>query len=167
MKYLPFESHIFETQLSQGEVCQFIMNAVNKETEKVFSIFGKDKFQTPYKGNVDIKSFKIYKNSQGRNSFRPIILGKIENGKVTIKLRMVIPVLIFMTLWLSAAFSALVSYLIQNPSEIITYTVVPLFFLAGYSLMMYGFKSESKKILKFFRQNINQQGVQFWMVNLY
>lgn len=80
-----------------------IINVLTKNTSdpKIFA-WKYDKF---FIGQISEDTFKIWRNINYRNSFAPLIIGKIELSndicKIHVKTRMTIFVIVFVSIWLS------------------------------------------------------------------
>lgn len=119
----------------------------------------------PYLGKLEGDSFRVWRQFSYRNSFKPIILGKIlevgSGSYVHLVMRPSIAVIIFMAFWFGGAAYALVGMLISILGEktvgyeqligLIPALLIPIgFMIFGYLLMMGGFKFEVRKSKKFF-----------------
>ncbi|NCP64797.1 MAG: hypothetical protein GW763_17870 [Paraglaciecola sp.] len=99
MKLIPYEKFQIDTGLSSAELVQ-----------RISSITGENKFfnfspSHEFSGQVTENEFEIVKNISYRNSFLPIIEGKIEpkstGALVTISMRLHLLVMCFMSVWFS------------------------------------------------------------------
>lgn len=99
MKIVPYEKFQIDTDLSSIEVAQRIRTVTGKI--KLFSLTPEYEFR----GRVSDSEFKIIKNILYRNSFLPIVKGKIEQKgtgtSVTISMRLHLLVMCFLSIWFS------------------------------------------------------------------
>jgi len=112
MAYYRFE---IESPFTPTEVISKIQ-AVTKSPEGFFGSLKKgffpfDKPLVPFVGRVDIESFQIHRDIRYRNSFLPIISGRIEStptgSHVRVTMRMHLLVSLFMVIWFSGVASAI------------------------------------------------------------
>lgn len=151
MKILPYEKYSLKCNCNREKIVEILQK--NTDVKRPFIKFKDSK---KFWGKVKLDSFKIERQISYRNSFLPIIKGKIiENEEKTIieiKMRMHILVEIFMIIWLSFALSIgsitgklFVKNLINNggfKGELLT----PFFmFLLGLTLTNVAFWLEVKK----------------------
>jgi hypothetical protein len=131
---------------------------------KPFSLAGIFKGnEQPYRGEIFEDSFKIIRNIGYRNSFVPIIKGKIIDNYpgtvIEVKMRMMIFVYIFMLVWFGGISIGLMFAL----KGAILAAIVPLGMLAfGYLIVMVGYKYEVNKAKKFL---VNLFGEQKFMLD--
>jgi hypothetical protein len=99
MKLIPYEKFQIDTGLSSAELVQRIRSITGEK--KLFNFSPLHEFS----GHVNENGFEIVKNITYRNSFLPIIEGKIEpkstGAKVTISMRLHLLVMCFMAIWFS------------------------------------------------------------------
>lgn len=99
MKIIPYEKFQIDSDLSATEVLQRIKQHTGEK--KLFN------FRSPHEfsGYVNEREFEITKNISYRNSFLPVIEGKIEQistgARVTISMRLHLAVICFMFIWFS------------------------------------------------------------------
>jgi hypothetical protein len=103
IKYLPVENYTLSTKLSVDEVCNCI--AANVAPKRRHSLVFYDKKVTQfYEGQLKEDTFTISRVINYRNSFLPLIFGTVSSfagqTQVKIKMRPVVSVLIFMSVWL-------------------------------------------------------------------
>jgi len=154
MKYLPFENITYTTALSPEQVMEKITQFV--EPEKRFRL-SRGNSTKPYEGKVSTNAFKVTRKINYRNSFLPRISGTVEEvaneTKVTLKMRLHPFVLVFISLWMSFVFLAVIvtfPILISEPELPL---LIPLGMLTfGYLLTTGGFKYESRKSKAFFKE---------------
>ena len=89
---------IIETNKTKDEILQIIKDNTSEHRGVFFSNNGEF-----FNGKILENSFKIQRNISYRNSFLPVIIGKIEENdfvsKVNIKMRMNLFIKGFMTFW--------------------------------------------------------------------
>jgi len=104
MKYLPFENITLHTQLSVEEVIERLSE--NLEPREIFP-FMLNRDRKTYEGYIKHNQFNINKVIQGRDSFRPMIKGELQENEagttIEIKMRFHIFIFIFITIWCSIA----------------------------------------------------------------
>jgi hypothetical protein len=159
MKYLPFENITYKSNLNSEEIIKKIDEII--EPKKAFSvsgIFGNNKNNKPYEGNIVGNSFNITRLISYRNSFLPKIKGIIEKDydgtKVNIKMRMNTFVIIFMFIWFGGVgigcLAVLTSGFKFGNQNFEPMTLIPFGMLIfGYALVTGGFKYESIKSKKY------------------
>lgn len=142
MLFLPFDKFEIETTRTKSMVQHDLECNTNIGT--VFSLFsGGPCF---FNGRVEGSSFTIGKNIFGRNSFLPIIHGKIletENGCIVkINMRMSVFTMLFMAFWLtmSAPFAFSYVYSLFTDVAAVGSQPFPTMFAFGYILMMAAYK---------------------------
>ena len=94
-------------------------------------------YSHPFSGSLDDDSFKIWRNISYRNSFNPVVLGKITehpggNSQVEIRIQLHRFVQAFIVFWLCGT-------LLFPPMSIL-----------GYFLVRWGFKREAEQIIEYF-----------------
>ncbi len=162
---LPFEKYILRTSLSKEEVLKKIADNIQQEQKLKISFLGED-FSKPYSGKIIDNTFSMSRNINYRNSFLPFIKGSIlnSNGKteINIIMRPILPVLIFISIWMSIVGIVCISILtvgILNFNEFSINEFSPAIlipfgmFLFGFLLTYFAFKTESK-ITKQFLENL-------------
>ena len=157
MNLLPFESITYRTHLAPEYVLELIKRAIEpKKTFRIISIFGSDKYKD-YEGKIDENGdFEISRIISYRNSFLPVIKGKIEQdisgSTITVKMRLHLVVMFFMMFWCGAVgigfMVAMVFQSLGNEIQALNFIPLAMFFF-GYGLTMGGFKYESNKSKKF------------------
>ena len=99
MKIIPYEKFKIESNLSVAEVLWRIKQRTGKKEFFNFSP------SHPFSGHVNEREFEITKNISYRNSFLPVIEGKVEQistgTRVTISMRLHFAVMCFMFIWFS------------------------------------------------------------------
>ena len=90
-----------ETKKSKDAILQIIRDNTYIKT----SVFDFPKGDKYFEGSVSENSFKIFRCIQYRNSFLPLIIGTIETHEygsaINIRMRMAIPVIVFLVIWLT------------------------------------------------------------------
>jgi hypothetical protein len=158
---LPYERCVFTTHLSQQEVLKRIDDNIQVRPNFRFS-FSPPRYSKPYSGYIRANFFEMTRNISYRNSFLPLITGTVstESGQtqVTIIMKPVLFVTIFMCIWLG--FAGLVSLIVTlgaltelnrsvhtafDPAMLIPYGM----FAFGYLLFFFAFKFESGPSARF------------------
>lgn len=160
-KYLPVENYTLTSELSVEEIIRQLSENVEPKKNFRFSIFSKGS-NKPYEGEVSANTFTISRIIDYRNSFLPVIRGRIIriHGKtlINVKMQPAIFVIVFMSLWLGViGFACLVIVVsgivnmgknLQNGFS--PFTIIPfVMFLFGYLLTTFAFKAESKDSKRF------------------
>ncbi len=170
MLLLPYECLIVETHLSPEEVYRTLTSIVEPRRPRWgFWFFWSE--HRPYRGKVSRDEFKITRIIHYKNSFLPIVKGRIQQevggSCVHITMHPRIDVLVFMAFWLGALgymglslvadiiISALWPDLIEPvfPSALLG---IGGMFTFGYVLLMGAFKFESIKSKSFFRELLEE-----------
>lgn len=168
--FLPFDNFKLLTKLSATEVQQRIESIT--EPKKGFSFSFSGNRNKPYEGNLLDRSFEISRIINYRNSFLPVIKGHISTclGKteVSIKMRPVFFVLIFMSFWLGVVGMACLGFTIAailhfrqlleqgfSPGALIPFGM----FAFGYALLTIAYKAESRKSKTFLTQLLEAEEV--------
>ncbi len=161
LRFLPFENMLIRTDLSVEELRRRLSEQVG-EPRGLKILAGRPQ---PYLGRFEKDRFCVWRDFSYRNSFKPIIRGKLmdvgSGSYVHLVIRPRIAVLIFMLVWFGGVAWAEVSIMVEAVShgtglvELIAnsgpFLLIPLAFaLFGYLLMMGGFKWEARKTVKFF-----------------
>jgi hypothetical protein len=112
-QFLPFENYTLKTNLSIADVHTKISNCVeSKKRDLRVSVFNENQTK-PYEGQIIGDTFIINRIINNRNSFLPIITGRILNyyGQTIIKIKMRLPisVIIFLFFWFGIFGSAFIS----------------------------------------------------------
>lgn len=154
---LPFEKYTLRTLLSKEEVLKKIEDTIQPEQKFKISVFGEN-FSKPYSGKITNNTFSITRNINYRNSFLPFITGTVTtsiNNKtnIDIKMRPILPVLIFISIWMSIVGIVCISMLTVaiinfdefSINEFSPAALIPFgMFLFGFLLTYFAFKTESK-----------------------
>lgn len=160
-RLLPFDNFKIVSQLSASEVQLRLAKSVQSKRPSLFT-FAPHPNTKPYEGTITGNTFKISRIIDYRNSFLPIIKGEISTylGKteISVKMRPIVFVLIFMTFWLTMTglvclgilFFAIVNLKRASPQNFEPILIMPFaMFAFGYALIMFCYKRESKTSKKF------------------
>lgn len=163
-KYLPFEKYVLKTTLSEEEVRRRLVANVEIRSALLNSLRWSSSHSKPYEGKFDGNTFKVSRIINYKNSFIPVIEGRISTflntTEIHIKMRLHTFVKVFTIIWLSgvsvgciAAASATVEELNKNKRpESLPFMFIPFLMLAfGGVLFTVPFKIESKRSRKFFK----------------
>lgn len=143
MTFLPFETIVIETSLTKEETISNLMKNIEPETTFRFQ----NKSDTKdFEGRLNGNEFEIKRIISYRNSFLPIIRGKIETfgtgTQITINMRLHVAVMIFMAVWFGfVGLFFIASLSSAGISETLLYPLGMLIF--GYALTMGGYLFES------------------------
>ena len=150
MKYLPFESITYETNLDSKE----ILKRINEEIEpikkfRMSGVFSNYKHK-PYEGYINNYSFRMSRIMEYQNSFTPIIKGVIKNNlkgtKINITMELHPFILILMC---SLPFIIGIIFVISDYVGIFPFGLNALMSLLTtflvYLIMIIAFKFESRK----------------------
>jgi hypothetical protein len=144
---IPYEKIIIRTKLSPKDIAK----RINDNTKPFKLKFGFYQDNNDFYGTTNEKEFRIVRNiNKGRyyiktrNSFTPYMIGTIEGNKINVTIRMHMPVIIFVCIWLF--FTTIGALLIlTNNISLNDNIIVILMPIIGYTIMMFGFKSELNK----------------------
>ena len=160
MKFLPYERLKINSALSSEEILKRLDNVI--EPKRYFRLFGSG--TKPYQGSVEGSHFEISRSIGYRNSFLPMIKGDVQSEmsgcSVYITMQPHILVIAFMIFWLGGVgviflgfLYSLVSPLTEPHTTDPSLALIPGgMFVFGYALSLGGFKFESIKSKKFFRE---------------
>jgi hypothetical protein len=158
MLFLPFDNFTITTNLNPEQVSEKLSNVI--EPPKRFrnsGIWAKPPSKL-YEGKISGYNFRINKIINYRNSFLPIIEGRIcpdiIGCQIKIKMQLHMTVMIFMLFWLGNLLPTALSFIVAMIAD---NTINPLMGLAplgmclfAYILCMSGFNWEAKNAKKFF-----------------
>jgi len=151
MKILPSEQLTFRSNLSKTDIIQKISENAAVVPKQIFALRNKD-FSKIFEGIIEKDGFKISRTINYRNSFLPLIQGKIveksTHSDINVQMTLQPFVKVFISFWLGAVALALVSILIVAISEnrFEPTIVIPLLMLiGGFSMTQLAFKYEYKK----------------------
>ena len=168
MKFLPYERIKIKTRLGADEACKRL--AATIEPKRSFRRFEAN--HKTYQGNIEGYAFEISPIIHYRNSFLPIIKGEIQpemsGSSVHITMRPHGFVIAFMILWLGGVgffffimLASFISSMIQNnPGDASVLLIPGGMFAFGYALLLGGFKFESIKSKRFFRDLFQAEEVE-------
>lgn len=143
---LPWSKITLASPLSLAEARRALSSQVDEKT--TWSFFVRRSHGRPFHGNIRGDDFAIVRIIQYRNSFIPVILGRLRGEptgtSVEIRMRMTLPVCLFMGLWMVMAGLGgiavmVLSILNAQPIGL----VAPLPFAFGGLLVGFGFGSEA------------------------
>jgi hypothetical protein len=168
--FLPFDNFKLLTKLSATEVQQRIESITELKNGYNFSFPGNR--NRPYEGKLMDRSFEISRIINYRNSFLPTIKGHISTNlgrtELTIRMRPVVFVFVFMTFWLGAVglvCLGTIIFVIMNFKQLLEgglspFALIPFgMFAFGYALLTIAYKSESKKSKAFLEQLLEAEDV--------
>jgi hypothetical protein len=144
MTFLPFETIVIETPLTKEDT---IINLTkNIEPEKTFRFLNKSDTKA-FEGHLRGNEFEIKRIINYRNSFLPIIKGRVETSgqgtRITIDMRLHAVVIVFMLIWFGFVGLFFIASIInsEDGNETILFPLGMLVF--GYALTMGGYLFES------------------------
>ena len=127
MPFLPFETLVIETSLNKEEVATNLVN--NIEPAKTIRFWIKPD-RKAFEGHLINDEFKITRIISYRNSFLPVIKGKLQtvghSTHITLTMRLHLATIAFITVWFSGVALFLAIDLFSN----IVITKSPVFLLA-------------------------------------
>ncbi len=160
---LPFDNFKLLTRLSATEV-QHRMESITEPRKTFRGLFVTQKTK-PYQGNVTGNQFEISRIITYRNSFLPLIRGRISTNmgqtEVAIWMRPVLFALIFMGFWLGIVGIICLAMAIEafrQWEQLLAHGVSPVslipfgMFVFGYLLLLLAYKTESRKSKAFLMQ---------------
>jgi hypothetical protein len=160
--FLPFDNFKLQTKLTVAEVQSRLSNSI--EPKKNFRFSFNNKRTKPYEGEVIGTSFKINRIINYRNSFLPVIIGEIssrlDKTEISVRMRPVIAVLIFMSFWLGVVGLVCLGILIAAIAQFIQLLqhgfspmiLIPfIMFAFGYTLITFGYRIEAQKSKDFLK----------------
>ena len=155
---LPFDNFKLHTKLKATEVNSRISGITEPKKNFIFS-FSK-KSEKPYEGKVFGNSFEINRIIQNRNSFLRIIYGNISSfpgqTQVYIKMRPILPVIIFMSIYLGGIGFVCIQtivLLLKQTKEIPSGSLIPfLMFAFGFGLLTISYRVERNKSKAFLKK---------------
>jgi hypothetical protein len=149
MILFPFVSFRIETDLSTKEAMTAIILAVRTE-RGILTSNGSQKSR--FHGTLSGSSFKIRRVINYRNSFLPVIRGKIrsagEGAVISITMNLELSTAIFMILWCSITGFTLLNFFSSEASHGFDWITAALLLAFGYLLATIGFGIEAKKAEK-------------------
>ena len=161
MKILPHEIVTFRTALSIGEIVDKL-KAITEHRKPSNFISQIEKHPKAYQGLITNEGFTILRNIDYRNSFRPVVNGKLQSAvgysEIDIDMKLHKFVRIFMSIWLMGVSMAAIATIIDSiRSSSLRFEIfgVPVMFLFGYFLCTIAFKKESNRVKKDFQNLFN------------
>jgi hypothetical protein len=150
MLLLPQEILVYRSTLGIQQIHERLVTYVEPQINGF--VGWKKKRQKQYEGTVDRNGFEITRIIGYRNSFLPVISGRIKATEsqtvITITMRLHLFVRVFLTIWCGMAILFLVIYITKSIQERLfdPATLLPIALLIFmYSLTTRSFKMESKK----------------------
>lgn len=158
MLFLPFDNFTITTNLNPEQVSEKLSNVIEPPKRFRSSGIWSKPPSKPYEGRISGYNFRINKIINYRNSFLPIIEGRIcpdiIGCQIKIKMQLHITVIIFLAFWLGNLFFVALSFIIAMIADTRIHPVMGLAPLGMcifvYFLCMSGFNWEAKKAKKFF-----------------
>ena len=144
MTFLPFETIVIETPLTKEETISNLSKSI--EPEKSFRFFNKSDTKD-FEGQLRGNEFEIKRIISYRNSFLPIIKGRLQTfgtgTRVTVNMRLHAAVIIFMAVWFGGVGLFFLASLLglKDNGDTILFPLGMLLF--GYALTMGGYLFES------------------------
>lgn len=168
-KYFPFEKYTLISKLSAEEVKSRLAANIEPEMKFQFSVFKRTRSKL-YEGKIEENRFTIKRIIDYRNSFLPVIKGKISEmqGQVHIQINMrpSTGILIFFSFWIGivsiVCLSIILVAIVQirkifengfSPAALIPFGM----FVFGSLLVTFGFKSESRESKEFLKALVEGQ----------
>ena len=156
MKLLPIEIITYQSKRTKEELLVLLTNTIEPESKNLWRTNTNN--SKPYKGKIDTNHFEIKRILSYRNSFQPIIKGKIipdlSGTRIEIKMQLHTFAMVFMCIWMGIVAISCVAVIVAlangapfHPAILIPFGM--LFF--GYAMTMGGFKYETKKSKAFFQ----------------
>jgi|SRR5215469_5992326 len=152
MTFLPFERLTLRSELRSDEVYSRLAAAV-EPVRWITNPFSRD--HKPSEGEITSSGFKITRMIRYRNSFRPIVTGRIRDEGagcvIEIILRLNVIVAVFMALWLAVVTGGAIRTLAEVSQGRSAVPALILFGMSafGYGLMQGAFVFESRKARQF------------------
>jgi hypothetical protein len=153
---LPFEKYVLATDLSVEEVLKRLAGCMQSESDYSWSSFRRI-YIKPYRGAVSGLTFRMIRNINYRNSFLPVINGRVTSmsgrTEVMISMRPAYFVLVFMAFWLGMTGLVCIGIIVAGIAqfrEILHNGFSPVVFIPfamfafGSGLTFFAFKAESK-----------------------
>lgn len=163
MKFLPYKKFTFTTKLSPQEFHELLIKKVDRHQPLL--AWGNRTSDKKFEGKIYGLNFEISKKIKYRNSFLPVIYGKMEpflgGAIVNVTLKPNTFVLVFMSIWLGVVFLVNIVFLAIMVSNIFTGKgfkfqtegFIPLGMLAiGFAIFSIGFWPEAKPTIDLFKK---------------
>jgi hypothetical protein len=158
---LPFEKYVLVTTLTPEEVLRRLGNAIQAENDYTWSAFRRV-YRKPYRGAVTGLTFRMIRNINYRNSFIPVIRGRVTSisgqTEIMINMRPVGFIIVFMSFWLGLTGLVCIGILLNGIFQFreilqngfsLAFIIPFIMFAFGSGLFLYGFKSESNQSKEF------------------
>jgi hypothetical protein len=156
MKFLPYKTCTIKTTLLPEEVRKKLEDNIEPSKLLRFNFWGDKKFK-PYEGKVYGNIFKVSRIIGGRNSFLPVIEGKIvklsTGTEVRIRMRMAVYTYIAWFCILSFLFFCIIkvtSLMVQRREFYAAYLILIGVTALAYFFAIISFNVESSKSKRFF-----------------
>jgi hypothetical protein len=148
--FMPYENIIYESNLAYDEIINRIQNII--EPRKIFIRKIKNDNGRPYEGELHENTFRMNRIILYTNSFIPIIHGTIikENNKTKIKIIMKLHIFVSIFMSLYFMFFAF-EFLADMRLNAFPFTPMAIIFF-GYILMTGMFKIETKKSKEYLKR---------------
>ncbi|MBN9386319.1 MAG: hypothetical protein J0H74_36510 [Chitinophagaceae bacterium] len=173
-KYLPIGKYTLTSRLPVEEVKRRLADNIDPKRGLRLSTYRKNSTK-PYEGEILGNTFTISRVIDYKNSFLPVIKGNISTfsgkTKINIKIRPVLFVLIFMTIWLGVVglvclgiiFTGLAQIREISQHRFSPMLLIPFaMFIFGCLLITLSFKTESERSKKFLLQLWEAQETQIF-----
>jgi hypothetical protein len=146
MTFLPFEKFEIESSLSKEKVIIALME--NIEEEKMIR-FWKRSDAKDFEGTIRGNEFEIQRIISYKNSFLPIIKGRMETAgygaKLRIDMRIQIPVILFLVIWFGIIGLFFIIEIFKGINDVKSILFPFGMLLFGYILTMAGYLVEASK----------------------
>ncbi len=144
MTFLPFETIVIETPLTKEEAISNLTKSI--EPEKTFRFLNKSDTKH-FEGQLRGNEFEIKRIISYRNSFLPIVKGRLQTigtgTRLTVNMRVHVAVMIFMAVWFGFVGLFFVVSLLGSEDNGETILLPLGMLLFGYALTMGGYLFES------------------------
>jgi len=152
----PLEKFTIHTSLAPDLVCEKLLQVV--EPRKTFRWHRRDS-DKPYEGEIGEHSFEIIRIINYRNSFLPVLKGRISpegmGSKIEVEMSLHPFVFVFMLVWLGMVGQIAVLFLITSiaSGQFEAAALIPVgMFMFGCLLPLIGFKPEAARSKQFLEQ---------------
>ena len=150
MTFMPFVKVKYRTNLPMDDVLKKLDSVIEPKKN---TVFGGLSYTKAFSGELFDDNFIITRNIVYRNSFLPVIKGKIycENGNTIIEmfLRLHLFVIVFLSIWLSIPFMliclVLFNLIVKQTGSLNSIIMPMILFLFGCFVMIGGFNYENAK----------------------
>ena len=159
MNYLPHHFISYQTKLESQEVLQRLDEVVEPYKTWRWKGIWKEAFDNPYEGKITGQTFEISRLTNYKNSFKPIIKGKVKQKNygtlIEVELGLHLIVKLIGLFWLGGVFLGFLAfYFSAGPEDgFEPLALIPLAMIAfAYIIMMIAFQYEVKKTSAFFEE---------------